>query len=91
MNSHSAQVGELIDELHEVNEQLAEAARPLQWLSDLDFDRRREIAAKMRAGLARWESVNQRIYGVLWRESEHSGNGSHHNRVAQSAAKEQIR
>ena len=36
MRVTSAQLAELIAELHEVNEELAEAARPLDRLPDLD-------------------------------------------------------
>ena len=79
MNSHSAQVGELIDELHEVNEQLAEAARPLQWLSDLDFDKRQEIAAKIIMA-ARVGNTHMGGITTEWR-----------SRLEHSAAKEQIR
>ena len=48
-------------ELHEVNRQLTEAARPLERLSELDNEQRQQVADELRAGLARWESVTQRI------------------------------
>jgi hypothetical protein len=71
MNSSSAQLGELIAELHEVNAELADAARPLERLPDLDDDQRQRIAARIRTRLGCWESVSQRIGSVLG----DSGNG----------------
>ena len=52
-------------ELHEVNQELARAARPLDRISDLNEEQRQHVAAQLRAGLARWESVTQRISQVL--------------------------
>jgi ABC-type transporter Mla MlaB component len=52
-------------ELHEVNEELARAARPLDRISDLNEQQRQHVADQLRAGLARWESVTQRISKVL--------------------------
>ena len=65
MKSRSAQLAELIDELHEVNQRLVEAARPLQRLPELDLDDRQFLGDQIRAGLARWESVRQRIAEVF--------------------------
>jgi len=65
MKAGSAQLAELIDELHEVNQQLVEAARPLHRLPDLNQDQRQVVGDQIRAGLARWESVRQRIAEVL--------------------------
>ena len=48
-------------ELHAVNEELAQAARPLERLSDLNEAQREQVANKIRAGLARWELVTQQI------------------------------
>jgi hypothetical protein len=59
------ELGRLQAELHEVNEHLAQAARPLDRLAELNEEQRREVAAKIRAGLARWESVTQRISQVM--------------------------
>ena len=57
----SSQLTKLIDELHQVNEALADAARPLNRLLDLNTRERQHIADELRAGLARWENVTQRI------------------------------
>ena len=65
MTTRSSQLTELLDELHAVNQDLAKAARPLQWLSDLDLEERQHLADQIRAGLSRWEQVNQRICRVL--------------------------
>jgi hypothetical protein len=59
------ELGRLQVELHEVNDHLAQAARPLERLAELNEQQRREVAAKIRAGLARWESVTQRISHVM--------------------------
>jgi ABC-type transporter Mla MlaB component len=52
-------------ELHEVNEELAKAARPLDRLAELTEEQRQHLATGIRAELARWESVTQRIAQVL--------------------------
>ena len=65
MPGGSAQLAELIDELDVVNQQLVAAARPLQRLPDLNQDQRQVVGDQIRAGLARWESVRQRIAEVL--------------------------
>jgi hypothetical protein len=65
MNITSAQLGELIAELHELNEELAEAARPLDRLPNLNDEQRDGVAARLRSGLARWEIVTRRIDEVL--------------------------
>ena len=65
MKVGSAQLAELIEELHEVNQLLVEAARPLQRLPELDLNDRQFLGDQIRAGLARWESVRQRIAQVL--------------------------
>jgi anti-anti-sigma regulatory factor len=56
-------------ELHEVNEELAKAARPLNRISDLNEEQRQNVAKQLRAGLARWDSLTQRIAQVLGIES----------------------
>jgi len=48
-------------ELHEVNCELATAARPLDRISELNEQQRQHVGDQLRAGLARWESVTQRI------------------------------
>jgi hypothetical protein len=62
MSSRSIQIAQLIDELHQVNEELAGAARPLQRLCNIDLQERQRVADRIRAGLKRWEAVNQRIH-----------------------------
>ena len=52
-------------ELHAVNEELVQAARPLERLDELNDQQRHELADQIRARLARWESVTQRIAQVL--------------------------
>ena len=64
MRITSAQLGELIAELHEVNAELADAARPLE-LGDLNDAQRQAVGANLRAGLARWENITQRIAKAL--------------------------
>ena len=61
----SPQLTELIDELHQVNESLIEAARPLSRLSELNGHERQHSADELRAGLARWEKVTRRSDEVL--------------------------
>lgn len=65
MKGGSAQLAELIDELQEVNRQLVDAARPLEGLPDLNLAQRQSLGDQIRAGLARWENVRQRIAEVL--------------------------
>ena len=72
MRVTSKQLGELIAELHEVNAELADAARPLE-LGDLNDAQRQAIGANLRAGLARWESITQRIEKALYASSNGDG------------------
>ena len=65
MSITSAQLGALIAELHELNAELADAARPLDRLPDLNDAERDGVAARLRSGLARWENVTRRIDEVL--------------------------
>ena len=75
MSVTSAKLGELIAELHEVNTELAEAARPLKRSADLNDDQRQAIGSNLRAGLARWENITQRISKVL-NGSSNGGGGT---------------
>ena len=50
MNSPSKQLGQLIDELREVNQELNKAARPLRSPSELDDEQRQRIGDGIRAG-----------------------------------------
>ena len=65
MSVRSEQLGVLLAELHAVNVELADAARPLDRLPDLTDKQRDDVAARIRSGLARWESVTRRIDEVL--------------------------
>ena len=60
-----AQLQRLQVELHEVNEEFAKAARPLERLSEMNGEQRQKIADELRARLARWESVTQQISQVM--------------------------
>lgn len=61
----SSQLTELIRELHQANQELAEAAVPLKQHIDLDLAQRQNIGDELRAGLSRWERVTQRINDLL--------------------------
>jgi hypothetical protein len=74
MKRGSAQLARLIDELQEVNRQLVEAARPLEGLPDLNLAQRQSLGDQIRAGLARWENVRQRIAEVLEHPAEDGRN-----------------
>ena len=65
MSVRSEQLGDLLAELHDVNVELVDAARPLDRLPDLTDKQRDDVAARIRSGLARWESVTRRIDEVL--------------------------
>ena len=52
-------------QLHEVNDELRRAAQPLDELDDLNEEQRDQLAAGIRAGLARWETVTQQIAQML--------------------------
>ena len=65
MRVTSKQLGELIAELHDVNAELADAARPLDRLPNLNDKQRDGVAARIRSGLARWENVTRRIDEAL--------------------------
>jgi hypothetical protein len=65
MNLTSRQLQELIAELHEVNDQLAAAARPLDDLPDLSEAERDVVGGRLRACLARWQGTTERIRKAL--------------------------
>lgn len=65
-----AQLQVLRAELHEVNQQLAEAARPLDRLADMNGEQRQYLSKELRAKLARWESVTKQISSVLGTSSD---------------------
>jgi hypothetical protein len=55
----------LATQLHEVNQELVRAARPLGRVSDMNDKQRGQLADQLRAVLARWDSVTQQISQVL--------------------------
>jgi hypothetical protein len=65
MTTRSTRLTALIDELHQANVELKQAARPLQRLADLKADERERIAERLRAGLRRWEDLSERISSIL--------------------------
>jgi hypothetical protein len=77
MSITSTQLGALLAELHEVNAELADAARPLERLPDLNDDQRDGVAARLRAGLARWERLTRRIDEVLGGAGKGGGEKAH--------------
>jgi hypothetical protein len=80
MRITSQQLGELIAELHDVNVELADAARPLDRLPNLNDEQRDGVAARIRSGLARWENVTRRIDEAL----SGSGNGDGEKAAAEN-------
>jgi len=65
MSEQLEQLVRLQAELHEVNEELAQAARPLEQLSELNEQQREQLSDELRARLGRWEIVTQQISRVL--------------------------
>lgn len=59
------QLQELETQLNEANQELVQAAKPLQWLPELNEEQRKQIGGRLRAGQARWENVTQQIAAVL--------------------------
>ena len=64
MSEQLKQLQELETQLHEVNQEFARAALPLDQ-TDLNDEQQEKLGAQLRAVLARWESVTQRISLVL--------------------------
>ena len=66
MREQLNQLQRLEAELHEVNQALAEAARPLlDWPEELDPQQRHEVAEELRVRLGRWDLVTQQISRVI--------------------------
>jgi transposase len=65
MSERLTQLRTLHAQLHEVNEELSRAARPLERLAELNGEQRQHVAARLRAGLARWDAVTREISQVL--------------------------
>jgi flagellar biosynthesis chaperone FliJ len=59
------QLQQLEVELHKANQELAEASQPIERLSEMNDEQRRQLADQIRAKLARWEAVTQQISQVL--------------------------
>jgi ABC-type transporter Mla MlaB component len=60
-----AELERLRAELHEVNEELVQAARPLERVSEMSLEQRQKLADQIRAKLSRWESVTREIQQVM--------------------------
>ena len=65
MSEQLTRLQRLADELHEINQELSRAARPLDGHPDLNDGQKRDIGARLRAGLARWEDVTRQISRAL--------------------------
>ena len=81
MSQRLTQLQRLADELHEVNQELSRAARPLEGMPDLDDRQKQEIGAHLRAGQARWEDVTRRISQVLQADSKSGSRRTQDNEV----------
>lgn len=77
MSNQLEQLQDLEAQLHEVNEEFARAALPLDRITDLDFKQREKTGDQLRAALARWESVTQQISQLL--ETASAKDVSHRN------------
>jgi hypothetical protein len=69
MSEQLKQLQDLEVQLRQVNEEFAKAARPLERLSELNQKQRQDVAAELRAWLARWERVTHEIEQVIGMES----------------------
>ena len=65
MATQSEELAELIKELHEINQDFAEAAKPLERLADLNEEARDQLAEQLRARMARWEGITRKIHDLL--------------------------
>ena len=65
MSEQLAQLDHLQIDLHAINEELAQAAKPLSRLSELSLEERQQVADKIGAGLKRWESIRDEISRVM--------------------------
>jgi transposase len=73
MNEQLTQLQSLQGRLHEVNQECARAAVPLERLDEMNEAQRRQLAAQIRAALARWEAVTREISQVLGSGSANGG------------------
>ena len=69
MSERLTQLQRLADDLHEINQELSRAARPLEGQPDLHDRQKLEIGTRLRVGLARWDDVTRRISQVLQADS----------------------
>jgi Na+-transporting NADH:ubiquinone oxidoreductase subunit NqrF len=58
-------LADLLPRLQSANHAFAEAARPLDKLSELDSNQKRQLALSIRAAKQEWEEVTQLIHQVL--------------------------
>jgi hypothetical protein len=65
MNEQLQQLQDLADQLHEANEEFAQAAKPLHALRDLSFEQQQRIAAALRKAQERWRSLTEQISETL--------------------------
>jgi hypothetical protein len=73
MSEQFRQLQDLRSQLHEVDGELVLAAKPLAGLGDLSLAQREQVAARIRAALARWEAVTKEISQVLQTASPKPG------------------
>ena len=73
MSEQLTQLQRLADELHEINQELSRAARPLEGKPELNDRQKLDIGTRLRAGLARWDDLTRQISQVLQADS---ANGS---------------
>jgi hypothetical protein len=59
------QITVLLTKLEQVNKHCADTARPLDRLSELDSEHRRELARNIRAANEEWEEVTRQISEAL--------------------------
>ncbi len=66
MSELLTQLESLQVELHEVNQELSKASRPLRRADELNLEQRQKLAIEIRARLARWETVTQQITHLIF-------------------------
>ena len=81
MSDRLTKLQRLADELHEINQELSYAARPLERQPDLDDRQKLEIGTRLRAGQARWDDVTRRISQVLHADSANGSRRSQDDEV----------
>ncbi len=74
--TNSKRLGELIEQLHDANRAISEAARPLEHLDQLDSEQRKRLAEQMRAALEPWELVTREISQALTQKQDGHSAGS---------------